>query len=81
MNPNNKTFGILSNIGRKLDKDVELIFETLRETNQRLEAIEQRLDKLTGDKENPASYSVDYSTEGAWTSTVLFKEEEETTED
>lgn len=75
-----KALGILSSIGRKLDRDVHNIYERLSDVCDRLERIEEKIDSL--DKANsPATYSVDYTPEGAWTSTVLFKEEEEPEED
>lgn len=71
-----KTGGILSKIGRKLDADISDISVKLDEVCERLARMEEKIDSLAA-QNSSAVYSVDYTPEGAWTSTVLFKEEEE----
>ena len=80
MGLNNAVSGILANIGRKLDKDIGNIVDRLEEICDRLESIEAKMDSLEEGAPDKQTYGVDYSTEGAWTSTVLFKEREETEE-
>ena len=64
---------LLEMLGAKLDKDLGEINKSISEVNQRLSLIEALLVSAAKQDEQ----SIVYTCDGAWTSTVLFKEEEE----
>jgi hypothetical protein len=75
----NETTGVLVEIGRKLDHDISEISSSLDIFHERLDRLESKVDALLEERKS-SEYTIsvpEYDVSGAWTSTVLFKEEEE----